>query len=569
MFTEIRPPASSNLIHPYGGELVQLQVSEHERHELEREATHLPSLQISGRSVCDLEMLACGGFSPLDRFMGSADYRRVLREMRLLNGAVFPIPVTLPVADPSLYKPHMRLALRSPKNNLLAIMEIEEIFELLPDEEAAAVCGTTDDSHPLVAEMNGWGRYAISGPLRVLENSDHADFPGLRKTPLEVREQLSTLGYENVVAFQTRNPMHRAHEELIKRAAQKIDGAILLHPVAGVAHHGDIDHYSRIRTYKIMAERYLDRSRTVLSLLPLAMRMAGPREALWHALIRRNYGANYFIVGRDHASPGKNAQGEPFYGPYEAHELVARHAAAIGVTPLFYEEIVFLPETGRYEEQSLVPPGQTFLSLSGTKVRETLTRGDALPFWFTRPEIAEILAAAYPPRSQQGFCIWLTGLPSAGKSTIAERLAILLMECGRQVTLLDGDVVRTHLSKGLTFSREDRDTNIRRIGFVASEIVRHNGVVICAAVSPFRSTRNQIRRMMCQGAFVETFVATPVDVCEQRDVKGFYAKARSGEMKGFTGVDDPYESPQNPELILKTTDCTPAENAGRIISYLL
>lgn len=560
---------SKGLIEPYGGRLVDLLALEEERPELEREATHLPSLQVSSRSVCDLEILASGGFSPIDRFMGSADYESVLRSMRLSNGVLFPIPLVLPVHEANRHKAGERVALRSPKNNLLAVLEIEEVFELNPEEEAKQVCRTTDDAHPLVGEMRNWGRYALSGPLRVVQISEHVDFPGLRKTPAQVRNRLAALGLDNVVAFQTRNPMHRAHEELAKRAAARVNGAILLHPAAGVAHHGDVDHYTRIRTYRLMADRYFEQSRTVLSLLPLAMRMAGPREALWHAIIRRNFGANYFIVGRDHASPGKDSRGQPFYGPYEAQALVARHADEIGVAPLAFEELVYLPEEDRYEEATRVPPGVSGMSISGTKVRDMLAQGEPLPSWFTRPEIAAALGAAYPPRSQQGFCVWLTGLPGAGKSSIAERLTILLTERGRQVTLLDGDVVRTHLSKGLTFSREDRDTNILRIGFVASEIVRHNGVVICAAVSPYRSTRNQVRSMMRQGSFVETFVNTPVSVCEQRDVKGFYAKARCGQMKGFTGVDDPYESPLQPELLVETTHCAPEHSAQRIVDYLL
>ncbi len=560
---------TNKLIEPYGGALVDLLVPEAERFDFERQASPLASLQISGRSVCDLEILAAGGFSPLSQFMGSADYASVLSDMRLSNGLVFPIPVILPVQDPAQYKPGQQIALRSPRNNLLAIMRIDELFALDPREDAARICGTTDDSHPFVAEMSHSGKYAISGPLRVVPMAKHADFPGLRKTPLQVREHLAALGRENVVAFQTRNPMHRAHEELTKRAAQSVDGTLLLHPAAGIAQYGDIDHYTRIRTYKLMADLYFDPSRTVLSLLPLAMRMAGPREGLWHTIIRRNYGANYFIIGRDHASPGKDSKGKPFYQPYEAQEMIAQYADEIGVRPLPFEELVYLHEEDRYEERCRVPAGANFSSLSATKVRTMLSQGEPLPAWFTRPEISATLAAAYPPRSQQGFCIWLTGLPGAGKSSIAERLAISLMEHGRQVTLLDGDIVRTHLSKGLNFSREDRDVNIRRIGFVSSEIVRHHGVVICAAVSPYRATRNEVRRMMRHGCFIEAFVSTPLSVCEKRDVKGFYAKARAGQMKGFTGVDDPYEPPLDPELLLETTGCDPEQSAAAIIRYLI
>jgi sulfate adenylyltransferase len=325
-----------------------------------------------------------------------------------------------------------------------------------------------------------------------------------------------------------------------------------------------------VRTYIALAARYYEPGRILLALLPLAMRLAGPREALWHAVIRRNYGANHLIVGRDHAGPGNDSRGNPFYGPYEAQELVARYSQELGVKMVPFQTLVYLPDEGRYEEVSRVPPGTRTAVISGTQVRdEYLNNGRKLPSWFTRPEVAEILAESYPPRYRQGVCVWFTGLSGAGKSTTAEVLTVLLQEHGRQVTLLDGDVVRTHLSKGLGFSREDRDTNIRRIGFVASEIVRHGGVVLCAAVSPYRATRNDVRNMVGQDHFVEVFVDTPLEVCEQRDTKGLYARARRGEIKGFTGIDDPYEPPENPEIVLDTIAHTPEENARLILNYLI
>ena len=382
---------------------------------------------------------------------------------------------------------------------------------------------------------------------------------------------LQALGTSNnVVAFQTRNPIHRAHEELTKRAATQVGGTLLIHPVVGMTKPGDVDHYTRVRAYKALVERYYDRSTTVLNLLPLAMRMAGPREALWHAIIRRNYGANHFIVGRDHAGPGKNSEGRPFYGPYDAQNLLQKFESEIGVKMVPFKEIVYLPDEDRFEEQDRVPAGTRIASISGTEVRvDYLGNGKSLPEWFTRPETAAILSKISLPTHQQGFCVWFTGLSGAGKSTIAEILAILLMEHGRQVTLLDGDVVRTHLSKGLGFSKEDRDTNILRIGFVASEIVRHHGVVICAAVSPNRAARNECRGMVRENRFVEIFVDTPLEICEQRDIKGMYAKARQGEIKGFTGVGDPYEEPLNAEIRINTTNCLPEDNARQILRFLI
>lgn len=561
---------SQKIIPPYHGKLVNLLVSGEEYDKLAQRASKLSSLQLSPRSLCDLELLTVGAFSPLDRFMGKADYRRVLAEMRLANGALFPIPITLPISDKQRIRLGDEVALRSPKNDLLAVMMVEELFEWDPAEEANLVLGTEDVRHPLVAEMASWGRTCISGPLKVLALPKHYDFTELRKTPREVREVLEPLGTDNVVAFQTRNPIHRAHEELTKRAAAQIGGTLLIHPVVGMTKPGDVDHYTRVRAYKALVERYYDRSRTVLSLLPLAMRMAGPREALWHAIIRRNYGANHFIVGRDHAGPGKDSSGRPFYGPYDAQNLLQKFEHEIGVKMVPFKEIVYLPDENRFEEQDRVPPGTRIASISGTEVRvDYLGNGRSLPEWFTRPETAAILSTISLPTHQQGFCIWFTGLSGAGKSTIAEILAILLMEHGRQVTLLDGDVVRTHLSKGLGFSKEDRDTNILRIGFVASELVRHHGVVICAAVSPYRAARNECREMVGKDHFIEVFVDTPLDVCEQRDIKGMYAKARRGEIKGFTGVDDPYEQPLDPEIRVTTTNHSPESNASEIVSLLI
>lgn len=562
-------PRTVELISPYGGRLVDLLVPAEEINELRTYATHLPSLQLSERLVCDLELLAVGGFSPLDRFMGREDYRRVLEEMRLANGYIFPLPVTLPVEHGQGVQLDREIALRNAKNELLAVMMVEEVYEWDLAETAQHVFGTQDLRHPLVAEMHRWGKFNISGRLRVLQLPRHYDFQELRLTPVETRKRLATFGYGNVVAFQTRNSLHRVHEELTKRAIQELDGVLLLHPVVGITKPGDVDHFTRVRTYKALAERYYDPGRILLSLLPLAMRLAGPREAPWHALIRRNYGANHLIVGRDHASPGIDSTGKPFYGPYDAQELVRRFQDELQVGMVPFREFVYLPEEDRYEEVTCVPTGTRTASISGTQVREVyLNGGETLPEWFTRPEVAEILTEAYPSRRRQGVCIWFTGLSGAGKSTAAEVLTVLLLEHGRQVTVLDGDVVRTHLSKGLGFSKEDRDINIRRIGFVAAEIVRHGGVVICAAVSPYRATRNDVRNMVGKDHFIEVFVNTPLEVCEARDTKGMYAKARRGEIKGFTGIDDPYEPPLHSEITLDTVTRTPEENARLILNYL-
>ena len=566
--TDSPPP----LIAPYGGALVNLLAPTDEREELRAYAGRLPSAQLSDRAVCDLEAMAVGGFSPLDRFLGKKDYARVLDEMRLADGRLWPIPITLPL-DPTDVRLDGEIALRDAKNNILATLTVEEAYDWDKAEAAQRICGTQDARHPLVAEMARWGGVNVSGRLRVIDLPLHYDFRDLRLTPAQCRERLEAMGAGNVVAFQTRNPMHRAHEELTKRAAAAVNGVLLLHPVVGLTKPGDVDYYTRVRAYRALTERYYDARSVLLSLLPLAMRMAGPREALWHALIRRNYGANHLIVGRDHAGPGNDSTGKPFYGPYDAQEMVGAFADETGVGAARFQELVYLPGEDRYEEAGRVPPGAATASLSGTQARDDyLSKGVRLPAWFTRPEVAEILAESYPPRHAQGVCVWFTGLSGSGKSTTAEALIALLMEEGRRVTALDGDVVRTHLSKGLGFSKEDRDANILRIGFVASEVVRAGGVAVCAAVSPYAAARAAVRGMVESDAsgdnFVEVYVNTPLEVCEARDSKGMYAKARRGEITGFTGIDDPYEAPAAPELELETTASSPEENARLIIGEL-
>jgi sulfate adenylyltransferase len=551
-------------------ELVDLLVTETNLAEELAYAKKLPTVRLSERAVCDLELLAVGGFSPLDSFMGKRDYERVVAEMRLHDGHLFPIPITLPVRDDEPLKLDREVALVDSRNEILAVMTIEEIYDWDLTDTAHEVFGTTDERHPLVAEMHRWGKRNISGRLRVLRLPSHFDFRELRLTPSQTRARFESTGFENIVAFQTRNPLHRAHEELTKRAVEDVNGVLLLHPVVGMTKPGDIDYFTRVRTYKALANKYYDQNRIVLALLPLAMRLAGPREALWHALIRRNYGANHMIIGRDHASPGNDSSGKPFYSPYAAQELVQSLEDEVGVKVLPFGEFVYLPEEDRYEDVRKLKANTVTAQLSGTQVREWYRAGGAeLPAWFARPEVSEAIATTYPPRHRQGFCVWFTGLSASGKSTTAEILTVLLQEFGRQVTVLDGDVVRNHLSRGLGFSKEDRDANIRRIGFVAAEIVKHQGVVVCAAVSPYRATRNDVRNTVGGEKFIEVFVNTPLEECERRDVKGMYQKARRGEIKNFTGIDDPYEAPVQPEIVIDTLERSAEDNARVIIGYLV
>jgi sulfate adenylyltransferase len=502
------PPANDDsivLIPSGSGSLVDLQATGAEREQLILEATGLPSLQLSPRSRCDLELLATGAFSPLDGFMNQADYLSVLETMRLRDGSLFPIPITLNVASPEGLG--QRVALRSPSNHLLAILEIQEIFARQEEREERQICGGQD--HSLTAEMQSWGRFCLSGALRVVELPRHYDFPELRHTPAQVRALLGSMNRRAIVAFSPTGAMNRRDEDFTKQAVKEAKAGLLVQPVVGEIRAGDVAHFTRVQACRALVQNYFDRESTLFSLLPLATRSDGLREVLWQAMVSRNYGATHVIVERQYA---------------QAIE------SELGMTAIPFDRAEGKPEY--------------------------------------RPEVAAILEQAYPPKAKQGLCIWFTGLPSAGKSTIAEILAIQLMEHGRRITMLDGDVVRTHLSKGLGFSREDRDVNIRRLGFVAGEIARHNGTAIVAAVSPFDSTRRQAREMVGDDRFVLVYVGTPANVCEDRDVKGFYRKARAGELKNFTGVDDPYEPPPNPEIRLETVHCTPQQNAQKVFDWL-
>ena len=562
---------SHRLITPYGGKLVNLLATGDERRELLQRAKGLPSVQISTRSVCDLELMATGAFSPLDRFMGKRDYQTVLSDMRMADGTLMPIPVTLPIDAIDGLEVGRELLLRSPTNDILAVMLLEEIYAWDRDAECRAVLGTMDSRHPLVSEMHGWGRHLLSGPLRVVNLPRHNDFVDMRRMPADVRMLLEAQHRSNVVAYQPRHPMHRAHETLTKTAAVEVGGSLLIQPVVGISGHDDLEHYTRVRCYEALFENYYDPGEALLNLMPLAVRMAGPRAGLWHGIINRNYGANHFIIGRDPHGPGKDSPGNSFYSSRDVQELFRAHEDEIGVRMIPHHEMVYLPGGNRYEESERVVHGtEEFIRVSATTVMEdSLFRGKQLPEWFTPPEVAQILFNAHPSKTRQGFCIWLTGLPSSGKSTIADVLAPLLLSSGRRVTVLDGDVVRTHLTKGLGFSKEDRITNILRVGFVAVEVVRHEGVVICALISPYASARDQVRSMMGGDRFIEVFVDTPVTVCEVRDVKGMYTMAKQGRITGFTGVDDVYEPPCSPELCIDTVAASPETSARQILEVLV
>jgi len=562
----------SDFVEPHGGELVNLVVNKERAYELKRASRDWPSWDLTPRQICDLELLANGGFSPLGGFLRRDDYEEVCEKMRLCDGRVWPIPITLdvPAALGKKLDVGSKLALRDPEGVMLAALEVEDVWQPDLEFEAKQVFGADHPEHPGVAYLrNNTNPWYVGGRVECLQLPNHYDFVELRLTPRQLREKFATAGWRQVVVFQTRNPMHRAHQEITLRAAKDLEANLLIHPVVGRTKPGDVDHYTRVRCYQKIIRHY-PKNTVALSLLPLAMRMGGPREALWHAIIRKNYGCSHIIIGRDHAGPGSDSNGEPFYGPYDAQELLTNHEAELGIRMVPFKMMVYLEDCDKYVPQDEIPDGANVKMLSGTELRERLANGREIPSWFSFPEVVEELRRTYPPRNKQGLTVFFTGLPSSGKSTLANVLMVRLLEMGdRPVTLLDGDLVRKNLSSELTFSKEHRDLNISRIGFVASEITKNGGIAICAPIAPYDKVRREVRRLIeSRGGFVLVHVATPVEVCEQRDRKGLYAKARAGVIKEFTGISDPYEEPADAELKIDTTDMSPAECVQQVILHL-
>ena len=556
----------------HGGSLINLLAQDDALETLRQLATELPSITLNERQLCDLELLLNGGFSPLTGFLNEADYASVCKDLRLADGTLWPMPITLDISREQAAGLSIgdRLTLRESEGMALAVLTIESIWE--PDllQEAQQVFGSEDDKHPAVAWLKHHsGPVYLGGSLQGIQLPHHYDCRHLRHTPAELRAYFDKMGWHRVVAFQTRNPMHRAHQELTFAAARQAEANLLIHPVVGMTKPGDVDYLTRVRCYEELIKRYPEDT-TMLSLLPLAMRMGGPREALWHALIRKNFGCSHFIVGRDHAGPGNDSNDQPFYDPFEAQRLMREYADELGIEMVPFKMMVYVRERAEYLPSDEVGDDETVLNISGTELRRRLAKGLDIPEWFTFPEVVEELQRRYPPRAKQGFTIFFTGLSGAGKSTIANALLIKLNEIGtRPVTLLDGDIVRTHLSSELGFSREHRDINVRRIGYVASEITKNGGVAICAPIAPYSHTRQQVREMIEPlGGFLEVFVSTSLEVCEQRDRKGLYAKARRGEIKEFTGISDPYEEPENPEVELDTAELSPEKSVQQILIEL-
>ena len=543
----------------------ELYVSYESAAKLKVEAGELPSWDLTPRQICDLELLMNGGFNPLKGFLGQEDYDGVVNNMRLKDGSLWPMPITLDISQAFAdgVEEGQDIALRDQEGVILAILSISDKWTPNKDIEAEKVFGANDLAHPAVNYLhNIAGPVYLGGAITGIQQPIHYDFRGRRDTPNELRAYFRKLGWRRVVAFQTRNPLHRAHQELTFRAAKEAQANLLIHPVVGMTKPGDIDHFTRVRCYEAVLDQYPS-STTSMSLLNLAMRMAGPREAVWHGLIRANHGCTHFIVGRDHAGPGKNSAGEDFYGPYDAQDLFREHEKDIGVEMVDFKHMVYVQERAQYEPADEVKDGATVLNISGTELRRRLNEGLEIPEWFSFPQVVEELRKTRPARAKQGFTVFFTGFSGSGKSTIANALMVKLMEMGgRPVTLLDGDIVRKNLSSELGFSKEHRDLNIRRIGYVASEITKNGGLAICAPIAPYATTRRAVREDIEQyGAFIEVHVATSIEECERRDRKGLYKLAREGKIKEFTGISDPYDVPETPELRIET-EATDVDNCA-------
>ena len=557
---------------PHGGELKNLYLPAEDAAAEKEAAREYASWDLTERQLCDIELLLNGAFSPLEGFLNQDDYDSVVKTMRLKSGVLWPIPITLDVSEDfaSNIKSGDKIALRDLEGVILATIEVGDVWTPDLDEESKGVFGTTDDKHPAVNFLKNIGNPVyIGGSLKGVEVPTHYDFKHLRDGPGEVRNRFQKLGWRKVVAFQTRNPMHRAHQELTLRAARDVEANLLIHPVVGMTKPGDVDHFTRVRCYEQLLGRYPEQT-TMLSLLPLAMRMGGPREAMWHAIIRKNYGCTHIIVGRDHAGPGQDSNGKDFYGPYDAQDLLKEHADELDITMVPFQLMVYAENRAEYIPIDQKADDDHVLNISGTELRRRLQEGLDIPEWYSFPDVVAELRRTHPPRHKQGFTVFFTGLSGSGKSTIANALMVKLMEMGgRPVSLLDGDIVRKNLSSELGFSKEHRDLNIRRIGYVASEITKNGGIAICAPIAPYTATRRAVRESIVPiGGFVEVYVSTSVEVCEQRDRKGLYALARAGKIKEFTGISDPYEEPVNAEMVIDTVDITPDLAAHRILVKL-
>lgn len=560
---------------PHGGVLKDLLVRDAPRHaELLAESESIPDIYLTQRHLCDLELILNGGFSPLEGFMNQGDYESVVETLRLKDGTVFSMPITLDVDQATIERTNLkagtRVTLRDWRDESpIAILTVDDVYEPNKVNEAEKVFGADDVLHPAVKYLHGCHNYYVGGKVEAITKPQHYDYVGLRYTPRELRAQFEKLAWSRVVAFQTRNPLHRAHKELTVRATRQTKANLLLHPVVGITKDMDVDHFTRVKAYEAIMQTY-PKGMAMLALLPLAMRMGGPREALWHAIIRKNFGAGAFCIGRDHAGPGKNKHGVDFYGPYDAQTLVAKYQSEVGIEVVPFAQMSYLPETDEYMPKDQVPKGTPTLDLSGTEVRNRLRTGAPIPEWFSYPQVVKVLRESYPPRFQQGFTVFLTGHYNSGKDKIARALQVTLnQQGGRSVSLLLGETVRSELSQELGFSPEDRNKNVARIAFVSAELTRAGAAVIAAPIAPYDASRKAAKATIeAAGSCFLIHVATPLAYCEKTDRKGNFKRARNGEIKGFTGVDAPYEEPTNADIVVDASTESVQSIVHRIILTL-
>ncbi|TRM69430.1 hypothetical protein BD626DRAFT_474026 [Schizophyllum amplum] len=562
---------------PHGGVLKDLLLRDEPiSSQLKEEALGLKDIVLTERQLCDLELIINGGFSPLEGFMNEKDYKSVVDTMRLADGALFPMTIALDVSrediDTLSLAPGARVALRDPRDEeALAIITIEDIYQPDRVKEAEKVFGADDPAHPAVAYLRSKVKdFYVGGKVQAIQAPQHHDYVALRYTPTELRNHFKKLAWRKVVAFQTRNPMHRAHRELTVRAARQRQANVLIHPVVGLTKPGDVDHYTRVRVYEAIMAKYPN-GMGALALLPLAMRMAGPREAVWHAIIRKNFGCTHFIVGRDHAGPGKNSQGKDFYGPYDAQDLVTQFHEELHIEMVPFQQMTYLPSTDEYQPVDSVPKGVQTLDISGTELRRRLKTGAPIPDWFSYESVVKTLRESYPARTKQGFVIFLTGLHNSGKEKIAKALQVTFnQQGGRSVSLLLGEGV---LEKELGFTPENRHQNTQRIAFVAAELTRAGAAVIAAPTAPAEHSRAAARDTILQhggsgGNFFLIHVATPIEECERTDRKGVYKAAREGTLKGLAGVDEEYETPLKADLTVDTSKQSVREIVHQIVLVL-
>ncbi len=561
-----------NLISPHGSRLVENMATEDRVAEIRELSLDWPSVDLDPHQLCDLEMLLNGGFSPLEGFMGSVDHEAVCSDMHLTGGTLWPLPVTLGVPEnvaQNLSK-GANLALRDPEGVMLAVLRVSEVWQ--PDRmaEARALFETDDPSHPGLAQfLHRSHRWAVAGPVEGIQLPVHFDYRELRLTPRELRRKFARLGWRRVMAFQTHRTVHRAQQAMMVDAARRAGASILIHPIVGLNQPGEADHYTRIRCYQALMHHF-PKDVARLNLLPLAVRNGGQREAVLHAIVHKNYGCTHFMVDFDGEGTVLDTVGAPVYGQEKSEQVVSDHADELGVEFISAREMVYLESRKDFVFEDQVPTDRRVLRIPADEVRRRLDDGREIPDWYTFSSVAQELHSRHPRRSEQGFTVFFTGLSGSGKSTVANALRVKLLEIGgRGVTLLDGDHVRTNLSSELGFSKEHRDLNIRRIGFVASEITRAGGVAICAPIAPYDVVRNDVREMIrpC-GGFILVHVSTPLEVCEARDRKGMYAKARAGIIKEFTGISDPYEEPENADVVIDTSNITPSEATREVLLHL-